>query len=181
MPKISTIFLGISLFPLASVWSQNIKSDKIDKKTKIRTIETSEEKISNIKLLPNEGSLKDVNSIIASLFAVNSTKFLKVNWINNSYLVTNDVDSVYSVNKNSDIENLTIANFSILGRKLNMTTQMSVTRYSNTLYLHGNFDNKIEKIIIVMKDKTKLIASLDSDETKFLYQSNLLVANMIGS
>ncbi len=175
------MLIALTLLSGSTAIAQKIKSDDTDKKTKIRTIETTDEKISDLKISPLESSSwEDTKAISASIFAINSTKFLKLYWINTSQLVNADIDSVYFIGKEDKKEKLTVAQFSALGRKLSMTSQMNAAKYSNILFLSGSISSKISKVIIVLKNKSKLEAILNPDETKFIYQANLLVSNIVG-
>ncbi|MFT4154999.1 hypothetical protein [Parafilimonas sp.] len=179
------VFLSLIIASLSldQTYGQKIVKDETDKANKQRYIEATDKKIplSNISISPqNSAKPGYIKSFSFNLLSLGDIKFLRLTWTNTTQLTFFDIDSVKGTDSTGKEYVFVAQESSAIGKKKNMTSQGNETLYDNILFVSGDFNNRISKIIITLKDKTTVEIILEKDEQVFLKRSNILISNLLG-
>ncbi|MFT4203433.1 MAG: hypothetical protein QM610_05915 [Chitinophagaceae bacterium] len=175
-----TMFIALAVLSSTSAICQKIKTDEIDKESKLRIVETDSKKIpvSDISLSPIEGNhIGELKSMQVSVLSYGRSKFLRLDWTNTATLNAYDFDSSYFLDNAGRSFPIAISDNSGFGRKRNMVTQSNQTLYDNVTFLNGDFAKGVRKIIFSTKDGSKMEINLSQDASTFVRNGNILISN----
>ncbi|MFT4093872.1 MAG: hypothetical protein QM640_09525 [Niabella sp.] len=128
---------------------QKIKTDRIDKTTKERVIESSGIKIpvTKIKISNPEAYGEIKGSIQASILAVGNQTLLHLTWFNTLPVGIDKADSVTVTDEQGNNYIFKFTDFSVSKVQKNLTSQNSVPSYYNDIFLYGDISAFINKSI----------------------------------